>query len=45
MISKFQANVGHEIKLHSKKAVALDLNKIHFFDPISEVRIKTVDEK
>lgn len=45
MISKFSAGVGHEIKLHSTKSVALDLNKIHFFDPTTEYRILTKDEK
>jgi multiple sugar transport system ATP-binding protein len=45
MISKFSADVGHEVKLHSTKSVAFDLNKIHFFDPTSEYRILTKEEK
>ena len=45
MISKFSADVGHEIRLHTTKSVALDLNKIHFFDPKTEYRILTKDEK
>ena len=45
MISKFSADVGHEIKLHTTKSISLDLNKIHFFDPITENRILTKEEK
>ena len=45
MISKFSADVGKEIKLHTTKSVALDLNKIHFFNPVTEMRILTKEEK
>ena len=44
MISKFSADVGKEIKLHTTKSVALDLNKIHFFNPVTEMRIRVKGE-